>query len=194
MSTTAPPPKPSGSKPFVIAVLLMLLLMGGLVYLKLSGGDDAKPTANLTPSAAATAPAIDQVIPPPPPPAPSASAAPTVVTRKTPKFDSGCSTCGNCQGTETNGFRGTLSGRAALAQRCYEKALGTQEQLTGKLTVGLCVGVGGQVCSAGIEKDTLGSPLVSQCVLNIYRATTFPSPKNGCVQAQVPLNFIPKKQ
>jgi hypothetical protein len=193
MSTTAPPPKSSGTKPFVIAVLLMLLLMGGLIYLKLSG-DEPKPTASPVPSATATEPMIDQVIPPPPPPPPSASSAPSVVTKKAPaKFDSGCPTCGNCQGTEAAGFRGALAGRASLAQRCYEKALGTQEQLTGKLTVGLCVGVGGQVCSAGIETDSLGSPLVSQCVLNIYRATTFPSPKNGCVQAQVPLNFVPKK-
>jgi hypothetical protein len=192
MSSTAPPPKSSGSKPFVIAVLLMLLLMGGLIYLKLAG-DEQKPTAPPVATGTSAAPVIDQVIPPPPPPPTAASSSPTVVTKKTPKFDSGCSTCGNCQGTEGAGFRGTLSGRAALAQRCYEKALGTQEGLTGKLTVGLCVGVGGQVCSAGIEKDTLGSPLVSQCVLNIYRATTFPSPKNGCVQAQVPLNFIPKK-
>jgi hypothetical protein len=194
MSTTPPPPKSSGTKPFVIAVLLMLLLMGGLIYLKLSGEDDAKPTATPTPSGAAAEPVIDQVIPPPPPPPPAASSAPAVVAKKgTPKFDTGCSTCGNCQGTEPNGFRAALAGRAALAQRCYEKALGTQEQLTGKLTVGVCVGVGGQVCSAGIEKDSLGSPLVSQCVLNIYRATTFPSPKNGCIQAQVPLNFVPKK-
>jgi hypothetical protein len=193
MSTTAPPPKSSGAKPFVIAVLLMLLLMGGLIYLKLSG-DEEKPTATPVPTATSTEPVIDQVIPPPPPPPPSASATSSAVTKKAaPKFDSGCSTCGNCQGTEVNGFRATLQGRAALAQRCYEKALGTQEGLTGKLTVGLCVGVGGQVCSAGIEKDSLGSPLVSQCVLNIYRATTFPSPKNGCVQAQVPLNFVPKK-
>lgn len=194
MSSTAPPPKSSGSKPFVIAVLLMLLLMGGLIYLKLSGDEEPKTTATPAPSATVAEPVIDQVIPPPPPPPPSASSAPTVVTKKgAPKFDSFCSTCSNCQGTEAAGFRGALAGRAALAQRCYEKALGTQEQLTGKLTVGLCVGVGGQVCSAGIEKDTLGSPLVSQCVLNIYRATTFPSPKNGCVQAQVPLNFVPKK-
>lgn len=194
MSTSAPPPKTSSTKPFVIAVLLMLLLMGGLIYLKISGDEDSKPTATPVPSAGLAEPAVDQVIPPPPPPPPAASSSPAVVTKKAPaKSDTGCSTCNNCQGTEPNGFRGALSGRAALAQRCYEKALGTQEQLTGKLTVGLCVGVGGQVCSAGIEKDTLGSPLVSQCVLNIYRATTFPSPKNGCVQAQVPLNFVPKK-
>lgn len=195
MTTSVPPPKSGSSKPFAIAALLMLLLMGGLVYFKMSGSDEPKPEPSPAPSATAK-PVIDQVIPPPPPPpepAPSASA-PTVVKKSGLKNDTGCSTCGNCQGTEAPGFRGALAGRAAMAQRCYEKALGQQEQLTGKLTVGLCVGVGGQVCSAGIEKDSLGSPLVSQCVLNLYRSVTFPSPKNGCVQAAVPLNFVPAKK
>jgi len=173
----------------------MLLLAGGLVYMKFGGSDESKSESAKTSSATAK-PVIDQVIPPPPPPPeppPSASASATVAKKSAPKTDTGCSTCGNCQGTEASGFRGAVAGRAALAQRCYEKALGQQELLTGKLTVGLCVGVGGQVCSAGIEKDSLGSPLVSQCVLNLYRSTTFPSPKNGCVQAVVPLNFVPQK-
>ncbi len=193
MTTSLPPPKSGSSKPFAIAALLMLLLMGGLVYVKLSGSDEPKPEP--APPRSAPKPVIDQVIPPPPPPPeppPSASAS-APVKKSAPKNDTGCSTCGNCQGTEAGGFRGAIAGRAALAQRCYEKALGQQEQLTGKLTVGVCVGVGGQVCSARIEKDSLGSPLVAQCVLNLYRSVTFPSPKNGCVQAAVPLNFIPQK-
>jgi len=50
------------------------------------------------------------------------------------------------------------------------------------------------VCSASVSNDSLGSPMVAQCVTNIYRATTFPSPKNGCVDARVPLNFMPEKK
>ena len=125
MSTTAPPPKSSGTKPFVIAVLLMLLLMGGLIYLKLSG-EEEKPAATPVPTATATEPVIDQVIPPPPPPPPSASAAPTVASKKAaPKFDSGCSTCGNCQGTEANGFA-RLRGAVRMARYggdCYAYGL-----------------------------------------------------------------------
>jgi len=198
MTTSIPPssqvPKSSGNKPLVLVVLLMLLVAGGLLYVKL-GGDEQPKAAPPPPPPTTTEAAVDQVIPPPPPPPePTASAAPTVVKKAPAKSETGCSTCGSCTGTEPNGFRGALAGRAALAQRCYEKALGQAGELTGKLTVGVCVGVGGQVCSASIEKDSLGSPLVSQCVLNIYRATTFPSPKNGCIQAQVPMNFVPKKQ
>jgi outer membrane biosynthesis protein TonB len=195
MTTSIPPsqpPKSGSNKPLVLVVLLMLLVAGGLLYVKLGG--DEPPKAAPPPPPPSAPDAIDQVIPPPPPPPePTASAAPSAVKRGPAKSDTGCSTCGNCTGTEPNGFRGALAGRAALAQRCYEKALGQAGELTGKLTVGVCVGVGGQVCSASIEKDSLGSPLVSQCVLNIYRATTFPSPKNGCIQAQVPMNFVPKK-
>jgi hypothetical protein len=106
----------------------------------------------------------------------------------------GCPTCGRCTGEAAPSFSAVLRTRANQAQRCYEKALAQSDTLQGKLTVNLCVGVGGAVCSASISNDSLGSPLVSQCVANIYRATTFPSPKNGCVDAQVPLNFVPQKQ
>ena len=194
MSTTTPPPPKSSSRPFIIAMLLMLLVIGGLVIY--TRGGDEKPTQS--PGAVNTAPTAspipDQVLPPPPPIA-SEDAGPTPEAKK--KIATGstfCGTCGKCQGTAAANFQSIVRGRAASAQRCYEKALAQQEGLQGKLSVSLCVGVGGGVCSASVVSDSLGSPLVSQCVLNIFRATTFPSPKNGCVDAQVPLNFVPQKQ
>jgi outer membrane biosynthesis protein TonB len=197
-NTSAPPPPPkSNNGPFIAAAILMLLLMGGLVYWKL-GGDEPKPAPAPPPVASAPKEALpDQVIPPPPPPPPpevDAGAAPTAKKVTGGGTGTGCPTCGKCTGEAAPSFSATLRARANQAQRCYEKALAQQEQLQGKLTVNLCVGVGGQVCSASISNDSLGSPLVSQCVANIYRATTFPSPKNGCVDAQVPLNFVPQKQ
>jgi outer membrane biosynthesis protein TonB len=196
MTTSIPPssqvPKSSGNRSLVILVLLMFGAAGGRLFFKLSGED--KPAVPAPPPSAKPPPVIDQVIPPPPPPPePSASVEPEPKKKPPTKVTTGCSTCGSCTGTEAAGFRGALAGRAALAQRCYEKALGQTAGLEGKLTLGVCVGVGGQVCSASIVKDSLGSPLVSQCVLNIYRATTFPSPKNGCVDAQIPMNFVAKK-
>src|SRR4029079_18167549 len=106
----------------------------------------------------------------------------------------GCGSCGKCTGEAAPSFAAVLRARANQAQRCYEKALAQQESLQGRLSVNLCVGVGGAVCGASVSNDSLGSPMVSQCVTNIYRATTFPSPKNGCVDAQVPLNFLPEKK
>ncbi|HEY3500543.1 MAG TPA: AgmX/PglI C-terminal domain-containing protein [Polyangiaceae bacterium] len=200
-NTSAPPPPPkTNNGPFVIAAILMLLLMGGLVVWKLGGKEEDKPPVAVQQVAPTATEAIpDQIIPPPPPPPPSAepdAGAPSTTKKAAggSGIGTGCPTCGNCTGEPAPSFSAVLRTRANQAQRCYEKALAQSEQLQGKLTVNLCVGVGGGVCSANISNDTLGSPMVSQCVANIYRATTFPSPKNGCVEAKVPLNFVPQKQ
>ena len=200
-STTPPPPPPKhGSGQFVGAAIIMLLLMGGLIYWKLGGSSEKPSEPPQGPVAAGPAtPTVDAIVPapPPPPPAPAASEDAGVSTTKkvaTTGIGTNCSACGSCAGQEAPSFTAVLRGRAGQAQRCYEKALSQQEGLQGKLSVSLCVGVGGGVCSASISKDTLGSPLVSQCVLNIYKATTFPSPKNGCVDAQVPMSFMPEKK
>jgi outer membrane biosynthesis protein TonB len=195
MTTTTTPPPKSSSRPFIIAMLVMLIVIGGLVVYNL-GGDEKPATAQAPGDTAPTAAAIpDHTLPPPPPIASEdAGPAPPEAKKKIVSGSTFCSSCGKCEGTAAANFRSIVRGRAASAQRCYEKALAQQEGLQGKLSVSLCVGVGGGVCGASISNDSLGSPLVSQCVLNIFRATTFPSPKNGCVDAQVPLNFVPQKQ
>lgn len=201
-TSTAPPPPPKhGSGQFVGAVIVMLLLMGGLIYWKVAGSSD-KPAAPPPPPVASgpAEPTVDQIVPaPPPPPAPVASedAGVSTTAKKATTggvVGTGCNTCGKCTGDAAPSFQAMLRTRASQAQRCYEKALAQQEGLQGRLSVSLCVGVGGGVCGASISADTLRSPLVSQCVLNIYKATTFPSPKNGCVDAVVPLNFLPEKK
>ena len=198
MTTSTPPPPKSSNRPFIVAMLVMLVVVAALVVYKCSSSDE-KPTQQ-PPETVTNAPTVaipDQIVPPPPPP-PTASAedaGATPDTTKKPAVQSTfCQTCGSCTGTAAPNFQSIVRGRAGAAQRCYEKALSQQDSLQGKLTVNLCVGVGGGVCGASIASDSLGSPLVSQCVLNLFRSTVFPSPKNGCVDAQVPLNFVPQKQ
>jgi hypothetical protein len=195
MTNSTPPLPTSGSRPFIIAMILMLLLVAGLIVYKCSSSDEKpadRPTEAPVPVAT---PVPDQVLPPPPPIASVEDAgSKTEPVKKSAVQSTFCATCGSCSGTAAPNFQSIVRGRAGAAQRCYEKALSQQDQLQGKLTVNLCVGVGGAVCGASISSDSLGSPLVSQCVLNIFRATVFPSPKNGCVDAQVPLNFVPQKQ
>jgi len=174
--------------------------MGGLIYWKVSGSSDKPAAPPPTPVASGPAePTVDQIVPaPPPPPPPVASVDAGVSTTKKAVtggvVGTACNTCGKCTGDPAPSFQALLRTRASQAQRCYEKALAQQEGLQGRISVSLCVGVGGGVCGASISADTLGSPMVSQCVLNIYKATTFPSPKNGCVDAVVPLNFLPEKK
>jgi outer membrane biosynthesis protein TonB len=198
MTTTTPPPPKSSNGPFIIAAIVMLVVVAALLVYKCSSSDDDKPAQQPPETVTSAQPVAmpDQVVPPPPPivsAEPDAGTAPKT-TNKTAVQSTFCPTCGNCTGTAAPNFQSVVRGRAAQAQRCYEKALSQQDALQGKLTVNLCVGVGGGVCGASIVSDSLGSPLVSQCVLNLFRATTFPSPKNGCVDAQVPLNFVPQKQ
>jgi hypothetical protein len=197
MTTSTPPPPKSSNRPFIVAMILMLVVVAALLVYKCSSSDDDK-RAEQPPEAAASAaaaPMPDNIVPPPPPIASVAEdAGSSQAVKKTPVQSTFCATCGSCTGTPAANFQSIVRGRAGSAQRCYEKALSQQEQLQGKLTVNLCVGVGGGVCGASIASDSLGSPLVSQCVLNIFRATVFPSPKNGCVDVQVPLNFVPQKQ
>ena len=196
-STAPPPPPKTGSGQFVGAVIVMLLLMGGLVFWKMGGSQDKQSAAPAPTLSVAQEPTVDAVVPPPPPPAPVEDAGTPTATKKAPAttgIGTGCSSCGKCTGEPAPSFTAVLRARANQAQRCYEKALAQQEGLQGRLSVNLCVGVGGAVCGASIGKDSLGSPMVAQCVMNIYRATTFPSPKNGCVDAEVPLNFLPEKK
>lgn len=198
-SNPPPPPPTHGSGQFVGAVIVMLLLMGGLVFWKLSGSDDKSKVETAPPVEVPQGPTLDAVVPPPPPPTPTASVtedagAPATTKKAVVGGGTFCNTCGKCNGEAAPSFSAALRTRAGQAQRCYEKALSQSEQLSGRLTVNLCVGVGGAVCGASIGNDSLNSPMVAQCVLNIYRATTFPSPKNGCVDAQVPLNFLPEKK
>jgi outer membrane biosynthesis protein TonB len=193
MTSTTPPIPKSNSRPFIIAMLLMLLVLAALVVFKCSS-DEEPAQKPAEPVVQAAPPAPDQVMPPPPPLPTVVDAGTPETTKKSAVQSTFCATCGKCTGTEAPNFQSVVRGRAGASQRCYEKALQQQDQLQGKFTVSLCVGVGGGVCSASISNDSLGSPVVSQCVLNIFRATTFPSPKNGCVDAQVPLNFVPQKQ
>ncbi|HEX6273928.1 MAG TPA: AgmX/PglI C-terminal domain-containing protein [Polyangiaceae bacterium] len=197
MTTSTPPPPKSSNRPFIVAMLVMVVVVAALVVYKCSSSDE-KPTQQ-PPETVTNAPTVaipDQIVPPPPPP-PTASAedaGATPGTKKPAVQSTFCQTCGSCTGTAAPNFQSVVRGRAGAAQRCYEKALSQQDSLQGKLTVNLCVGVGGGVCGASVASDSLGSPLVSQCVLNLFRSTVFPSPKNGCVDAQVPLNFVPQKQ
>jgi outer membrane biosynthesis protein TonB len=102
----------------------------------------------------------------------------------------GCA--GTCSGEEPSSLRSVLAGRAAQARRCYERALMQNNMLQGRMQISVRIGPNGSVCSANLTQNEL-DPGVGNCVLGIFRSTTFPAPKGGCVDASVPLRFEPKK-
>jgi hypothetical protein len=88
-------------------------------------------------------------------------------------------------------LRDALRLRGASAKGCYNKALLSNSTLQGKLTVAVRVSPSGAACSASVAADSLGDAAVSSCILQKFRSGSYPKPKGGCVDVQVPLNFVP---
>jgi TonB family protein len=195
MSETTPPiPKSGGSGPFILAAIVMLLLMGGLIYWKVKGSstDTAKVDAP-KPSATPDQPTLEEPPPPPPPPVASTDASAKPDDTKGPKKvgSAVALSCGDCTGEPNPGLNAALNGKAGQSRGCYEKALSSNSTLSGHMTVAIKINQQGAVCSASVKSD-MGNAGVENCVLQNFRATTFPAPKGGCVEAHVPLNFKPK--
>ena len=190
-STPPPPPKHGGSGPFIAAAVVMLLLMGGLIDWKFGGTEAPKPAPTQTPVAAAPLPPDEPPPPPPPPEEPKdAGVEQKQVKKAVSSTGGGCA--GTCSGEEPSSLRAVLAGRAAQARRCYERALMQNNMLQGRMQISVRIGPNGSVCSANLTQNEL-DPGVGNCVLGIFRSTTFPAPKGGCVDASVPLRFEPKK-
>lgn len=193
-STTPPPPK-SGSGGFIAVAAIMLLGMGALIYWKLSGKETPREPAAPTPSVAQKEPQLDLDLPPPPPPPAekdaAADAEPGKEVVKRARVNTGCS--GECDGKEAPQLRAVLSGKAAQARGCYERALRQNPTLEGRLAVAMRIGLQGQVCRASVISDGLGDPAVTTCVLQNLRGMVYPAPKGGCVDVQLPMNFVSKK-
>ena len=37
------------------------------------------------------------------------------------------------------------------------------------------------------------APGVANCVVNYFRGQAFPTPKGGCVDVNIPINFVPRQ-
>ena len=189
--STAPPPPKSGSGGFIAAAVVMLLVAGLLVFWKFRGSGDKPVTPPPPPPSASTAPIVfEQPPPPPPPPDTPDDAGTTQVKKGTYIAGGGCA--GECKGADSSQLRSALAGKAGQARGCYERALRQTATLQGRLVVNVRVGPQGQVCSAGVGSNGLGDPGVASCVVGMFRSASFPAPAGGCVDAQGPMNFVPK--
>jgi hypothetical protein len=188
-SSAAPAPPKSGNAGFIVAALIMLLLIGGLIFWKMRGSEE-KPVATPPPT---STPEIKLEAPPPPPPPPPEVEEDAGKKPNGKKFvgtpTGGCA--GPCTGDSAL-TRSGLSGKAGQARGCYERALRNNNTLSGRLTMSVRVGPQGQVCSASVASNTLGDPGVASCVAQMFRSSSFPPPQGGCMDAQVPMNFVPK--
>lgn len=193
-STTPPPPKNSGSG-YVAAGILMLLAMGGLIFWKLSGDKPQEAPQPPPPKLAEKKPVFDEP-PPPPPPIEEIKDAepPKEEPKKITRVSNAPTACSDpCKGTATAQLQSALGAKGGQARGCYERALRINPTLEGRVMVATRVGAQGQVCSANVVQNSLGDPGVASCITQMFRSGKFPAPAGGCVDVNVPLNFVARK-
>lgn len=204
--SSLPPVPPTNGNGLLIggALVAALLVLGG-VFSVIRGGDEAPAPAPPPPVVTQDTPARAPAPPPPPPPPPppeeeavttTAAAAASIArpssSAAAPQENQGPPGCsGGCTGSADAGLRDALRLRGGSAKSCYNKALLSNPTLQGKLTVAVRVSPSGTACSASVASDSLGDAAVSSCILQKFRSGSYPKPKGGCVDVQVPLNFVP---
>lgn len=184
---------PSGNGKYIAIALILLLLIGGLAVWKLTqkppepvvvvvdaGPPPPKPTGRNP----------DDDVPPPPPiedAGPEAGKKVVVV-----QMGNQCDVK-KCTGNNSDELNTALSFRAKQAHRCYDNALAQDPTLRGKISIAVRVGANGQVCSAGVASNDMGNAMVANCVVNYFRGQNLPAPKGGCIDANIPINFVPRQ-
>jgi hypothetical protein len=200
---TSIPPKPAaGGRSWLVLGLLALAIISAVLVWKLALQPSKEPSpAAVVPKPAVARPPTPSFEPPPPPPeeepAPVALPAPARATKPgpaapaAPRRPTGCEA--DCTGTATAELQSVLRGKAGQARSCYERALTNNSSLAGSVVINVRVGPAGEACSATVGKDTLGDSVVASCVLQRFRTGPFPKPSGGCVDAEVPIHFVPRQ-
>jgi hypothetical protein len=201
MASKAPPPPssppagvPSGNGKFIVLAVVLLGGIGAIIAWKRS--QKAPDPIVLAPDAGAFAPPkasqrIDDDIPLPPA-VEDASVADAGKKQVAVVAGNPCEVT-KCSGTASPELEATLASFARRAHRCYDTALGQDPTLRGKVSISVRVASNGQGCSATVVTNELGSSNVASCVAGYFRGQNFPAPRGGCVDANVPINFVPRQ-
>jgi hypothetical protein len=191
-STAPPPPKGGGNAIYVVVVVLLVAGIAGLLLWR-SRAKSEPPIVIHAPDANAPIalnPHDEDEVPPPPEPAPDAG--PEVKPTGKPSTGSACVAGMKCTGAVSGDLESALAFRAKQAHSCYDQALANDATLKGRVAISVRIAANGQVCSAGVASNDMGSPGVAQCVANKFRQSSyFPAPRGGCVDANVPITFVP---
>lgn len=199
MASQAPPPSSpagvpsSGSGKYVVIAVLLLGAIGGVAAWKMSQSPPEPPAITIDaapPTQATVGRNLDEDIPLPPP---IEDAGPEDAGKKAVVAQASNNQCDvkKCSGASSSELESGLQFRVKQARRCYNTALEQDSTLRGKVTIAVRIGANGQVCSAGIASNEMGSQTVAQCVAGYFRGANFSAPKGGCVDVNIPINFVP---
>lgn len=199
MASQAPPPSspagvpPSGGGKYIVIAVLIVGGIGAAVGVKMCQEPEPPPIVYIdaAPPPTPTGRNLDDEVPLPPPTVEDAgvdAGKKVVVTQLSNQCDAK-----KCMGASSPELETALQARVRQAHRCYDTPLANDPTLRGKVTVAVRIGRNGQVCSAGIASNDMGSPQVAQCVTGYFRGASFPAPKGGCVDVDIPINFVPRQ-
>jgi hypothetical protein len=187
------PSQGGGNAKYAIVAVVLLLGAGGLFLLRSSPKPpDTPPVPTAVPSTSASSvatnnPLMDDIPPPPPPEVTPEGGKPNVV------YVQGSTGCDSkvCTGKAPGELGQILQMRANQARRCYNAALAQDSTLKGHVSIAVRIGAGGAACSANVASNDMGSPGVAACAANVFRSGAYPAPVGGCVDAVVPMSFVP---
>ncbi len=77
-------------------------------------------------------------------------------------------------GGDKKAIKATIKHRTSALQHCYNKALRTQPDLSGKMSFAIVINVMGSVTSVVVEEDTLGNAGVKACAKAKIKGWRFP--------------------
>jgi hypothetical protein len=184
----------SGNAKYAIVAVLLVLGAGGLYAWRSASNrtEGPAPIASTPPAdSSATANPKLEDIPPPAPVEEVPEAAPPPKVVYVPS--GGCEA--KCTGTAPPELEQALQVRGSQARRCYNMALAQDSSLKGHVTIAVKIAPSGNLCSANILSNDMGSATVAACAANIFRAnSSYPAPHGGCLEANVPLAFVPQGQ
>jgi hypothetical protein len=184
----------SGGGKYVVVAVLILGTIGAAVGWRMC---QKPPPPTIVTFDAAPPPTFsgrnpDDDVPPPPPVEDAGNDAGRKVIVTQTSNSSQCDVK-KCTGTSGSELESALGFRVKQAHRCYDNALAQDPTLRGKVTVSVRVGANGQACSANIASNEMGSSSVASCVAGFFRGASFPAPKGGCVDVNIPINFVPRQ-
>jgi hypothetical protein len=187
-------PDSGGNAKYAVVAVLLLLAAGGIYAWRTMTNRQPEAAPTPVPSVAsapsATNPLLDDIPPPPPPDNTPEAGGPRIIYVPA---NAGCdATCSQKFATPELGQ--ALQVRAMRARRCYEQALNNDSSLKGHVSISVRIGTNGNVCSAGVTGNDMGNAQVAACAANMFRSGTYPAPRGGCVDANVPLSFVPMGQ
>lgn len=88
-------------------------------------------------------------------------------------------------------IQSTVRGQYGIFRKCYEAGLARNPNLEGRVIVRFVIDREGAVSLSNLKESTLPDEQATKCIVDGFRALTFPRPDGGIVTVVYPIMFSP---